>query len=89
MLTDRKLKAHAALKRLNGLSAKISKLIDDGAYCPEILRNVLAMKGHIEYLQEQILESHIQTCSTAKLSSPKEKVEFIRELLTVVGLSKR
>ncbi len=89
MLPDRKTKALAALKRLDGLSKKVGTLIDEDAYCPEILRNVLAMKGHIEHVQAQILESHMHTCASKKLSSPKEKDAFIKELLTVIGLSKR
>lgn len=89
MLSDRKTKALAALKRLDGLSKKVGKLIEDDSYCPEILRNVLAMKGHLEHIQAQILESHMHTCASKKLASPKEKCAFIKELLTVIGLSKR
>jgi len=88
MLTDHKTKALAALKRLNGLSTKVEQLIDEDAYCIEILRNVLAMKGHLEHVQAQVLESHLHTCAKKKIGTKEEK-EFIEELLQVIGLSKR
>ena len=89
MLPDNKKKAIAALKRLNGLSRKVEQLLDEGAYCAEVLRNVLAMKGHLDHVQAQILHSHMHTCAQKKLSSKTEKEKFIKELLQVIGLSKR
>ncbi|MBT4119847.1 MAG: metal-sensing transcriptional repressor [Candidatus Peribacter sp.] len=89
MLPDQKAKALAALKRLDGLSKKVATQMDENEHCPEILRNVLAMKGHLDGVQEHILESHMHTCAEKNLSSPKDKDAFIKELLTVIGLSKR
>lgn len=88
MLPEQKTKALAALKRLNGLSTKVTNQIEEGDYCAEILRNVLAMKGHLDGIQSHILESHLHTCAQKKLASSK-KDEFITELLKVIGLSKR
>lgn len=88
MLDPQKIKALAALKRLNGLSKKVESQINDGDYCIEILRNVLAMKGHLEHIQTRVLESHMHTCAAKKLAS-NEKDEFIAELLKVIGHSSR
>lgn len=88
MLPDQKKKALAALKRLNGLSKKVEDQIENAEYCTEILRNVLAMKGHIEHIQSQILHNHLHTCAQKKLIS-SDKDEFIDELIQVIGLSKR
>lgn len=88
MLPDKKLKAKAALKRLNGLSAKLEKMIDVDDYCPKLLEMALAMKGHIEHVQRQILESHLKTCAKSKIGTKKED-EFIAELIQVIGLSKK
>lgn len=89
MLPTQKQKALAALKRLDGLSKKVAALMEEEAHCPEILRNVLAMKGHLDGVQAQVLESHMQTCAEKQLSSPKDKDAFIEELLKVIGLSTR
>lgn len=88
MLPDQKTKALAALKRLNGLSKKVEELIEEKECCTEVLRNVLAMKGHLDHIQAQVLESHLHTCAKDKLAS-KQKDEFIEELIKVIGLSKR
>ncbi len=90
MLPKQSEKALAALKRLNGLSKKVEQMLHEGdAYCPEILRNVLAMKGHLDHVQAQVLESHLNTCAPKKLASGTGKEDFIQELIKVIGLSTR
>lgn len=90
MLPTHSKKALAALKRLNGLNKKVEQLLqqEDGN-CPETLRNVLAMKGHLDHVQALILESHLYTCAPKKLSKGASKKEFIEELIKVIGLSTR
>lgn len=91
MLPDQKSKAIAALKRLDGLSKKVHQMLENDDYCPEILRNVLAMKGHLDHVQARILESHMKTCAPKKLASGSEedRDSFVEELLKVFGLSTR
>jgi len=89
MLPSNKKKAIAAIKRLNGLSAKLEKMIDEDEYCPKLLEMALAMKGHINYIQGTVLESHLNTCAPKKLASKTGKDAFIKELIKVVGLSNR
>ncbi len=89
MLPDQKSKAIAALKRLDGLSKKVHQMLENDDYCPEILRNVLAMKGHLDHVQARILESHMKTCAPKKLASEKDRDSFVDELLKVFGLSTR
>ncbi len=88
MLPDHKEKAKAALKRLNGLSAKLERMIDEDDYCPDLLQMALNMKGHLEHIQGQILESHLKTCAQRKLGTEQEQA-FVDELIKVIGLSKR
>ena len=88
MLPAHKEKALAAIKRLDGLSRKLREMIEADEYCPRILETALAMKGHTEHIQAQVLESHLKTCAPKKLGSKNEK-QFIDELLRVIGLSKR
>jgi DNA-binding FrmR family transcriptional regulator len=90
MIPEKKTKALAAIKRFNGLSKKLEKMIEEDAYCPKILEIALAMKGHIEHVQAQVLESHLQTCAVQKLSgSPSDRESFVHELAKVIGLSRR
>lgn len=89
MLDNQKKKALAALKRLNGLSKKVEELIENEEYCTEVLRNVLAMKGHLDHVQTQVLESHLLTCAPKKLASEEEKEKFVQDLIKAIGLSVR
>lgn len=89
MRQDYKKKTLDALKRLDGLSAKLRSMVDEGAYCAEILEMTLAMQGHLKHIQGHVLENHLHTCAVKKLSSETEKDAFVSELVKVIGLSKR
>ncbi|MBU0767178.1 metal-sensing transcriptional repressor [Patescibacteria group bacterium] len=89
MLPTHKKKALAALKRLNGISKKLEDMIEKDEYCPKILEMSLALKGHVNHIQELILESHLNTCAPKQLSSKTGKDKFIQELMKVISLSSR
>jgi len=89
MRTDAKKKTLDAIKRLEGLTAKLRSQVEEDAYCAQILELALAMQGHLKHIQSAVLESHLHTCAAKKLSSPADKEAFISEVLNVVGLSRR
>lgn len=89
MRQDYKKKVQDAVKRLNGLTARLQTMIEEDAYCPKVLEIALAMQGQLKYIQGTVLENHLHTCAEKKLRSHKEKDAFIRELVKVIGLSKR
>lgn len=89
MRDDAKKKTLAAIRRLEGLTAKLHRQVDEDAYCADILELALAMQGHIKHIQSAVLESHLHTCAAKKLSSPADKEKFIKEVLNVIGLSRR
>ena len=89
MKTEAKKKSLDTIKRLEGLTKKLRILVEDDAYCSEILQIALAMQGHIKHIQSAVLESHLHTCGAKKLTSEKEKDVFIAEIINVIGLSKR
>ncbi len=89
MKEDAKKKTLSAIRRLEGLTAKLRKDVEDDAYCAQILELALAMQGHLKHIQAAVLESHLHTCAAKKLNSEKDKTAFIDEVIKVVGLSKR
>ncbi len=84
-----KKKSLEAINRLEGLTVKLRKLVEEDAYCADILQLALAMQGHLKHIQAAVLESHLHTCAAKKLTSDKDKDAFIAEVIKVVGLSKR
>ncbi|MBI5794610.1 metal-sensing transcriptional repressor [Candidatus Uhrbacteria bacterium] len=89
MRADAKKKTLDAIKRLEGLTAKLHQLVDEDAYCTKVLEIALAMQGHLKHIQGMVLQSHLHTCAPKNLSSPKAKEAFITDILKVVGLSQR
>lgn len=89
MQAPAKKKSLEAINRLKGLTGKLRKLVEDDAYCADILQLTLAMQGHLKHIQAAVLESHLHTCAAKKLTSDKDKDAFIAEVIKVVGLSKR
>jgi CsoR family transcriptional regulator, copper-sensing transcriptional repressor len=88
MRADYKKKALAGIKRMEGLTKKVHSMIEADEYCPQILENLLALKGHIEYIQAQVLESHLQTCAKDKMKKEKDYDGFIAEIVRTIGLSR-
>ncbi|MEQ1849289.1 MAG: metal-sensing transcriptional repressor [Candidatus Peribacteraceae bacterium] len=89
MLPTQKKKALEALKRLDGLSAKVKTMMNEDAYCPHVLENLLAMHGHIKHIQNQVLNSHLHTCAEQKMKSRTSYDAFIEEIARSIGLSRR
>jgi CsoR family transcriptional regulator, copper-sensing transcriptional repressor len=89
MRADYKKKALAGIKRMEGLTKKVHSMIEADEYCPQILENLLALKGHIEHIQGQVLESHLQTCARNKMKKEKDYDGFIAEIVRTIGLSRR
>ena len=89
MQQDAKKKTLDAIKRLEGLTARLHTIVEEDAYCPKILEIALAMQGQLKYIQGTVLENHLRTCAGKKLNSKTEKDSFITELVKVIGLSKR
>ena len=89
MRADYKKKALEGMKRLDGLSRKITAMIKSDEYCPHILENLLAMNGHIKHVQGKVLESHLHTCVQEKMKKEKDYDGFISEVVSTIGLSNR
>jgi len=89
MRTDAKKKTLEAIKRLEGLTAKLRTMVESDAYCTDILELALAMQGHLKHIQAAVLASHLHTCAAKKLTSDNDKDNFIDEVIKVIGLSKR
>lgn len=89
MREDYKKKALSGMKRLEGLTKKVRTMMEEDAYCADILEQLLAMKGHIEHIQGQVLESHLHTCAKKKMKTAKDYDGFIAEIIRTIGLSSR
>ena len=50
------------LSRIEGQVRGVSKMIDDSAYCPDILTQVSAVQSALSAFAKELLANHIKTC---------------------------
>lgn len=50
------------LKTIEGHIRGIEKMVDEGAYCVDIIRQIQAIQGALNKISAMILEDHLNTC---------------------------
>lgn len=72
-------------KSIQGHAEGIRKMIENDEYCPEIIKQTLAVQGAIDSVNSLILENHLHTCATTAIrgDDPAERERAIDELLDV------
>ncbi len=71
------------LNRIEGQIRGIRKMVEQNAYCPDILIQVSAAKAALDSFNKVLLASHIQTCVREDIQAGKE--ETIGELVGLLG----
>ena len=70
------------LNRIEGQVRGIRKMVENNAYCPEILIQVSAANAALNSFTKVLLASHIRSCVAEDIREGKE--ETIDELVTVL-----
>lgn len=60
------------LSRIEGQIRGIKTMVDDGAYCPDILVQVSAVSSALASFSKVLLSNHISTCVKDDILSGKE-----------------
>lgn len=91
MIRPYKSKARTGAKKAVGQLNKVIEMIEDDAYCMDLLQQVRAVQGLLNSLSSNILESHLHTCGKRAFSSNDEKQhqKIIDELLIAFKASKK
>lgn len=74
------------LNRVKGQLEAISRMIDDGKYCPEIIQQITAATNALRALNAEVLERHLRGCVKAAFQSkdPFDMNEKIEEIVKIV-----
>lgn len=80
----------AALKRLARIEGQVrgvAKMIDEGRYCIDVVRQVQAVKAALTGLEGLVLDDHLETCVDTALKSDKleDRRAKVEELVAVLG----
>lgn len=83
--------AKTRLARIEGQVRAVQKMIDEGRYCIDVVRQTRAAQSALASLERLILQDHIDTCvqhalEGDDLDARRDKVE---ELVAVLGGSKK
>ena len=73
------------LKSIEGHVRGVQRMVDEDAYCIEIMNQNLAVQRALEKVNTLILERHLQTCVTTAIQGddPAERERVIEEIMSV------
>jgi DNA-binding FrmR family transcriptional regulator len=78
-------KARGRLRRIEGQVQGLQRMLDNEAYCVDILLQISAVQGALEQVQKLLLSRHIESCvaDAMRSGSKSERQQKIEELLDV------
>lgn len=77
-------KARKVVNMAIGSSAKISEMIADNRYCPEIIQQIDSVVGLLHSARKELLKGHLDSCVVDRLKNDKEGA--IKELLKIYNM---
>ncbi|GIW09391.1 MAG: hypothetical protein KatS3mg061_0448 [Dehalococcoidia bacterium] len=74
------------LATIEGHLAAVRRMIEQDAYCIDILKQTYAIRRAIEKLEAQLLENHLQTCLVNGIQEGRAP-EVVAELVELYALN--
>lgn len=84
-LTDKKIKTLKCAKQAQGTLNKVTEMIAEDRYCPEIIQQVDSVIGLLKTAKRELLAGHLDTCVAQQMAENKTKA--IDELIKIYNLS--
>jgi DNA-binding FrmR family transcriptional regulator len=76
------------LSSIEGHLAGVRKMIEQDAYCVDILKQTYAVRRAIEKMEMNLLNSHLRTCMVEGVRDGRED-EMVDELLQLYALNNK
>jgi CsoR family transcriptional regulator, copper-sensing transcriptional repressor len=91
MRTDIKASCEKRLVRIEGQVRGLSRMIEEGRYCIDIVTQISAVRAALRRLEEEILRDHVGHCVEHAIASGNkaDQRRKIEELMAVVGRADR
>jgi DNA-binding FrmR family transcriptional regulator len=82
---ETKAKVLGRLRRIEGQVQGLQRMVDNEAYCVDILMQIAAAQGALEQVEKLLLGRHIESCvaDAVRSGSKSERQQKIDELLDV------
>lgn len=84
-LSLKKTKSLKLAKQARGTLDKVISMIENDAYCPEIIQQADSVAGLLRSVKKELLAGHLDTCMIKRLKENKD--DAISELLKIYNLS--
>ena len=87
-MTPQKAKALINFKKTRSLMEKIIEMVENDAYCINIMQQNLAAIGLLRSAHEMIMENHLNTCfkSAFETKNLKKQQQMTEEILKITKL---
>jgi len=84
-------KAAARLRSIEGHVRGVQRMVEEGAYCIDIIKQINAVQRAVDKVNLMLLEDHLQHCATSAIraADPSERERTIAELLEVFEWQRR
>ena len=72
------------LRRIEGQTRGIQKMVDEERWCPDILQQIAAVRAALDKVALGLASGHVQHCM-AMSDDPKRRDEMTDELMAAIG----
>lgn len=79
------------LKNVEGHVRGVERMLEDNAYCIDIIRQIQAVQAALNKVSTIILEEHLNSCliTAVRGDSPEERERVLKEIADVFDTAKR
>lgn len=84
-------KVAARLRSIEGHVRGVTRMVEEGAYCIDLIKQTLAIQRAVDKINAMLLEDHLEHCVAAAIAAPEpaERKRTIDELREVFAMSGR
>ena len=84
-MEQEKIKIINRLKSIEGHIRGVVKMVEDGAYCIDIVNQINAVQAALQKVSTLVLDKHLHTCVTTAIrgDDPSERERVIDEIVQV------
>jgi DNA-binding FrmR family transcriptional regulator len=75
------------LKTARGQLNAVIQMVADGAYCPDVMKQLAAVQGLLEGTSRMVLRQHLETC-VARAMQAGQTEEIVDELMETLKFDK-
>jgi CsoR family transcriptional regulator, copper-sensing transcriptional repressor len=79
------------LKSVEGHVRGVERMVEDGTYCIDVIRQIQAVQAALNKISSMILENHLNTCliTAVRGEDPEERERVLTEIAEVFETSRK